>query len=219
MLLATADRIIASKDILTEVDSKIGDGDHGIGMHNGMVKARQAPGTRGILVCGTGIGMCICANKFKGITESARFAADICALLRPEDLSSVTAFIIPSYLAIPGVRDAIGPEGPLMFGAQNVCAQEQVAYEPVWAIGTAGVPASPEYAQEKHAVIRSALTRVLGPAGGQIPLLYGGSVNPDNADALIRQPDIDGLFVGRAAWTAQGFVSLLRQARRSAGLN
>ena len=60
---------------------------------------------------------------------------------------------------------------------------------------------------------------MLGPAGGQIPLLYGGSVNPDNADALIRQPDIDGLFVGRAAWTAQGFVSLLRQARRSAGLN
>ena len=156
----------------------------------------------------------------KGIAESARFAADICALLRLEDLSSVTAFIIPSYLAIPGVRDAIGPEGPLMFGAQNVCAQEQVAYEPVWAIGTAGVPASPEYAQEKHAVIRSALTRVLGPAGGgQIPLLYGGSVNPDNADALVRQPDIDGLFVGRAAWTAQGFVSLLRQARRSAGLN
>ena len=94
-----------------------------------------------------------------------------------------------------------------------------VAYEPVWAIGTAGVPASPEYAQEKQAVIRSALTQVLGPAGGQSPLLYGGSVNPDNADALIRQPDIDGLFVGRAAWTAQGFVSLLRQARRSAGLN
>ena len=67
MRLAAADRIIASKDILTEVDSKIGDGDHGIGMHNGMVKARQAPGTRGILVCGTGIGMCICANKVKGI--------------------------------------------------------------------------------------------------------------------------------------------------------
>ena len=44
----------------------------------------------------------------KGIGESARFAADICALLRPEDLSGVTAFIIPSYLAIPGVRDAIG---------------------------------------------------------------------------------------------------------------
>ena len=71
MLLAAADRIIASKDILTEVDSKIGDGDHGIGMHNGMVKARQAPGTRGILVCGTGIGMCICANKFKGIRAAA----------------------------------------------------------------------------------------------------------------------------------------------------
>ena len=183
-----------------------------------MVKARQAPGTRGILVCGTGIGMCICANKFKGITESARFGRRHLRSAPAGGFSSVTAFIIPSYLAIPGVRDAIGPEGPLMFGAQNVCAQEKGAYEPVWAIGTAGVPASPEYAQEKHAVIRSALTRVLGPAGGS-RLLYGGSVNPDNADALIRQPDIDGLFVGRAAWTAQGFVSLLRQARRSAGLN
>ena len=114
----------------------------------------------------------------KGIAESARFAADICALLRPEDLSSVTAFIIPSYLAIPGVRDAIGPEGPLMFGAQNVCAQEQGAYEPVWAIGTAGVPASPEYAQEKHAVIRSALTRVLGPAGGADPPAVRGQRQP-----------------------------------------
>lgn len=84
----------------------------------------------------------------KGITESARFAADICALLRSEDLSSVTAFIIPSYLAIPGVRDAIG---------------------------TAGVPASPEYAQEKQAVIRSALTRVLGPAGGRSPCCTGAA--------------------------------------------
>ena len=114
----------------------------------------------------------------KGIGESARFAADICALLRPEDLSGVTAFIIPSYLAIPGVRDAIGPEGPLMFGAQNVCAQEKGAYEPVWAIGTAGVPASPEYAQEKHAVIRSALTRVLGPAGGADPPAVRGQRQP-----------------------------------------
>ena len=50
-----------------------------------------------------------------------------------------------------------------------------VAYEPVWAIGTAGVPASPEYAQEKHAVIRSALTRVLGPAGGRSPCCTGAA--------------------------------------------
>ena len=87
----------------------------------------------------------------KGITESARFAADICALLRSEDLSSVTAFIIPSYLAIPGVRDAIG---------------------------TAGVPSSPEYAQEKQAVIRSALTRVLGPAGEADPPAVRGQRQP-----------------------------------------
>ena len=139
----------------------------------------------------------------KGITESARFAADICALLRPEDLSSVTAFIIPSYLAIPGVRDAIGPEGPLMFGAQNVCAQEQVAYQPVWAIGTAGVPASPEYAQEKHAVIRSALTRVLGPAGGRSPCCTG-------AASTRTMP---------TRWSVSRISTACLWARRSAGLN
>ena len=162
----------------------------------------------------------------KGITESARFAADICALLRPEDLSSVTAFIIPSYLAIPGVRDAIGAEGPLMFGAQNVCAQEQGAYEPVWAIGTAGVPASPEYAQEKHAVIRSALTRVLGPAGGRSPCCTGaastGQCRRADPSAGYRRPvcgpgglDGPGICLPSAAGQAQrGPELIFRPPRR-----
>ena len=82
----------------------------------------------------------------------------------------------------------------------------------VWAIGADGKPASTEYAKEKHAVIRKTLCEIFGDNGYAIPLLYGGSVNPSNADNLILQPDIDGLFVGRSAWNAADFNSLIRSA-------
>lgn len=85
-----------------------------------------------------------------------------------------------------------------------------VAYEPVWAIGEQGQPASAGYAQEKHAVIKAALGELFGSR--EIPVLYGGSVNPGNARELIVQPDIDGLFVGRSAWEAEKFNKLIRDA-------
>lgn len=87
-----------------------------------------------------------------------------------------------------------------------------IAYEPVWAIGVHGKPASAAYAQEKHHVIREALVELFGEDGYGIPVLYGGSVNPGNADELIIQPDIDGLFVGRSAWDADRFNELIRNA-------
>ena len=87
-----------------------------------------------------------------------------------------------------------------------------IAYEPVWAIGVAGVPASPEYAGEKHALIRRTLKELLGEErGSMVPILYGGSVNSTNAIALIRVPDIDGLFIGRSAWDAKSFNGIIRE--------
>lgn len=87
----------------------------------------------------------------------------------------------------------------------------RVAYEPVWAIGINGVPASNAYAKEKHAVIRRTLVELFGrEAGEQVPLLYGGSVNPKNAPELIRLRNIDGLFIGRSAWQAERFNSIIR---------
>lgn len=83
-----------------------------------------------------------------------------------------------------------------------------VAYEPVWAIGT-GETASPEQAQAMHAVIREALT---GRGLEQVPLLYGGSVKPDNAGALFRQPDVDGGLVGGASLDAQAFAEIIAAA-------
>ncbi len=87
-----------------------------------------------------------------------------------------------------------------------------VAYEPVWSIGVNGTPASPEYAEEMHKIIKSTLSEIFGDASRQIPVLYGGSVNPGNACQLITKPSIDGLFTGRAAWDAGKFNTLIRDA-------
>lgn len=90
----------------------------------------------------------------------------------------------------------------------------RIAYEPVWAIGVNGKPASCEYAAEKHAVIRETLCELFGAENAEeIPLLYGGSVNAENAAKLIRVPQIDGLFIGRSAWNAGNFLKLIEAIR------
>lgn len=87
----------------------------------------------------------------------------------------------------------------------------RIAYEPVWAIGVNGVPATKEYAEEKHGTIRRVLCELFGnEAGHSIPLLYGGSVNPENAPELIMRENIDGLFIGRSAWQAAQFEQIIR---------
>jgi len=87
-----------------------------------------------------------------------------------------------------------------------------LAYEPVWAIGT-GKTATPEQAQEVHAFIRG-LVADLGGAevADGMRLQYGGSVKPDNAEALLAQPDIDGALVGGASLDASAFVAIVRAA-------
>ncbi|ATA21212.1 triosephosphate isomerase [Gibbsiella quercinecans] len=93
--------------------------------------------------------------------------------------------------------------------------QTLVAYEPVWAIGEHGVPATQEEASEIHQALRQALCEMFGEsAGQQIPLLYGGSVNAGNAIALLEQPDIDGLFIGRAAWDAAGYCNIVQRVKQ-----
>jgi L-erythrulose 1-phosphate isomerase len=85
-----------------------------------------------------------------------------------------------------------------------------LAYEPTWAIGVAGQPADPSYVQEKHAAIREVLGN-LYPAdiAAEVPLLYGGSVNRQNFRSYAEIAQVDGLFVGRAAWDPQSFIKLI----------
>ena len=104
----------------------------------------------------------------------------------------------------------------LKVGFHGVSAEDArniwVAYEPVWSIGVNGTPASADYAEEMHKVIKATLREIFGDAADEIPALYGGSVNPGNACDLIVQPSIDGLFTGRAAWQADKFDTLIRDA-------
>jgi len=80
-----------------------------------------------------------------------------------------------------------------------------VAYEPVWAIGT-GKTATPDLAQEAHAFVKSLL---------DVPVLYGGSVKPDNAPELMAQPDVDGALVGGASLDVDSFLAICRAASHS----
>lgn len=84
-----------------------------------------------------------------------------------------------------------------------------VAYEPVWAIGTGRV-ATPEQAQEVHHAIRDMLATQAGPEiAAAVRILYGGSVKPDNIDALMAQPDLDGALVGGASLRAADFARIV----------
>jgi triosephosphate isomerase len=90
-----------------------------------------------------------------------------------------------------GALAAVGPHEKLV-----------LAYEPVWAIGT-GKTATPGQAQEAHAFIRSLL---------DVPILYGGSVKPDNAAELLTQPDVDGALVGGASLDVESFAAICEAA-------
>ena len=89
------------------------------------------------------------------------------------------------------IRDAVGAHERLT-----------LAYEPVWAIGT-GKTATPEIAQEAHAFLRGIL---------DVPILYGGSVKPDNAAELCGRPDVDGALVGGASLQVESFAAICAAA-------
>jgi len=87
-----------------------------------------------------------------------------------------------------------------------------VAYEPVWAIGT-GVTATPQMAQEVHAMLRAKLAEKSVAAAAKVQILYGGSMKPDNAAELLAMPDIDGGLIGGASLKATDFLEIVKSAQ------
>jgi triosephosphate isomerase len=87
-----------------------------------------------------------------------------------------------------------------------------VAYEPVWAIGAGSQEAQPQEIAPSIRHIKSILNDCLGEPAQRIPVLYGGSVTESNCSDYVQETDVDGLFVGRAAWQPEGFINVLRAA-------
>jgi len=86
-----------------------------------------------------------------------------------------------------------------------------VAYEPVWAIGT-GKTATPQMAQDVHAMLRAKLTSKNPAAAAKVKILYGGSMKPDNAEELLAMPDIDGGLIGGASLKVADFLAIIKAA-------
>ncbi len=94
--------------------------------------------------------------------------------------------------------------------AAEVVSSIVIAYEPVWAIGT-GLTATPEMAADAHRMIRAEVGKLLSPAvAAHMRILYGGSVKPDNATALLSQEEIDGALVGGASLKPESFTAIVK---------
>jgi triosephosphate isomerase len=89
-----------------------------------------------------------------------------------------------------------------------------LAYEPAWAIGGDDVP-EPGQIEEMHAALRESLVVKMDGAGGDVPILYGGSITPSNAGKVLHLRNVGGLLVGRASLRAPEFIEILRTSDRA----
>ena len=85
-----------------------------------------------------------------------------------------------------------------------------IAYEPLWAIGNTGHHATPQQAEEEHIVIRKRLAQMFGKPAQSVVIQYGGSVKPENAAALLSQPNVDGALIGGASLKADQFLAIVQ---------
>ena len=99
-------------------------------------------------------------------------------------------------------------EGTAGLPGEVLAERVTLAYEPVWAIGT-GVTATPDQAQEVHALLRNQLRDAVGDHADRVVIQYGGSVKPDNVSELMACPDVDGALVGGASLDYESFASLI----------
>lgn len=142
----------------------------------------------------------VVAEKFGRVLESGLIPVLCVGETLDERESGRTAEVVLAQLAA-------------VVAAHGVSALQKavLAYEPVWAIGT-GRTASPEQAQEIHALLRAEVARRDASAAAALRILYGGSVKAANAAALFAMPDIDGALVGGASLDANEFVAIVRAA-------
>jgi len=165
-----------------------------------------------------GIGACIV-----GHSERRQYFGETDAVVGKKIMALLKQGITPIYCCgeVRAEREAgkhfevVGRQMREALGALDPAALVGlvVAYEPVWAIGT-GLTATAAQAQEMHAFIRKELRALAGDIAGAVPILYGGSCKPDNAESLFSNGDVNGGLIGGASLVAEQFVELVRIAGR-----
>lgn len=161
-----------------------------------------------------------------GHSERRQYHAESSAVVAEKAVAAISGGIIPIVCVGETLAEREAGQVEAVIASQldpvvEHCAQFVsngiwnlvIAYEPVWAIGT-GVTASPEQAQEVHALIRTRLNAMLGAEVAQSTrILYGGSVKPGNASEIFAKVDIDGGLIGGAALSSDDFSGIIRAAR------
>jgi triosephosphate isomerase len=163
-----------------------------------------------------------CHGVILGHSERRQYNGETEATLAPKITAAIESGLLPLFcigetlaqreagetLEVIGRQLAILPQAVRQLSKGPIW----VAYEPVWAIGTGRV-ATPAQVEEVHVVIRKELVRLVGGAGAEIPVLYGGSVTPENFPELLRTPEVSGGLVGGASLDPSKFGQLVAQAQ------
>lgn len=157
-----------------------------------------------------------CRYVIVGHSERRASCGEIDEIVRQQAVAAIEAGLVPIVCVGETDEQRSGGqevetvgwqiEGSLPKGFAGV-----IAYEPVWAIGTGRIATEDDVVQ-MHAFIREELVRQLGDAGHAIRILYGGSVKPDNAAAILRVPHVAGALVGGASLDAAAFLAIARAA-------
>ena len=155
-----------------------------------------------------------------GHSERRQYHAESSELVALKFVAAVNAGLTPILCLGEGLEQREAGQTEAVIAAQlrpvleragvAAFANAVVAYEPVWAIGT-GKTASPEQAQQVHAVLRAQL-KAASDHADRIAILYGGSMNAANAAQLLAQPDIDGGLIGGASLKAPDFLTIIAAA-------
>ena len=159
-----------------------------------------------------------CSGVLLGHSERRQYNGETEATLLPKLKAAAAQGLLPMLCVGETLAQRDGGatldvlRGQLAILAQPVEGPLAVAYEPVWAIGTGRV-ATTEQIAEVHAFIRNELVTLMGAAGRDIPILYGGSVTPDNFAEILAIPDVAGGLVGGASLDPAKFQQLIDQAQ------
>lgn len=167
------------------------------------------------------LGDFACTHVILGHSERRSFHGESNALVARKTLRAIDSGLTPLVCVGETLAEREAGQTAQVVGQQLAAVLEVidaadvadivVAYEPVWAIGT-GKTATPEMAQEVHALLRDALVQKNAEAGAGVRILYGGSMKPDNAAQLLAMPDIDGGLIGGAALKAVDFMAIIKAA-------